>query len=875
VKSLVASLLGRVADRSLADSIAGDLEEGYRRRRSSSRAGAALWYWRTAIAILSQLAWRRIADGLAALTAVRFRGLGGEARQAARSLGRTPVVTLVIVATLALGFGLNTAIFSVVHGVLFRPLPFDRPHEIVFVHGALRGEVPSIFGTSYLTYQDFARAQVGFRGLATSTYWTFTVTGTEVPGRVVGQRVSGSFFPLLGMPALAGRTIGPDDDRPGGPEVVVISHGLWQRVFGGDPAVVGRNLSLNGQPARVVGVMPEAFRFPFDNVELWAPALGELDTIPRRSRFFTTFGRLKPATTMAEAEADLTRIAETLERQYPESNQHWRPVLRAAVPALTKEARPRLLLLFVAVVVVLLVACVNVTTLILARSVARRPEFALRTALGAGRWRLARITLLESAWLGAAGLGAGLALATPAVTVLRSLAPSNLPRLSGVTVNWTVAAWAAAAMAAFVCAGALAPLVSLRLLRLRGVKSATVAGRPGSWGRRALMAGQVAGAFALLVAAGLLTRSFSRVLAVDPGFDPHDLATMRVFLTPPAYRTLDQQVDYVTRALDALHTAPGVVSAAAVSQPPFDTEGSGTTLAAAVEGRSYAPGSHPIVAYRAVSASYFATIGLRALDGRGFTDEDRRGAPLVAVVNRTMAARLWPGESPIGRRFEFADGRIAGALTIVGVVGDVATDGLETAEPPSVYAPYLQRSLPFLRWMTLVARTEGDVAVQLPSLRARLQSVDPRQPLYGVGTMDAAIQRTLAERRFSLVLMALFAGLTLLLAAMGLYGTLAQRVAERSREIGVRLALGALPSHVFRLVMAEGAWLVAAGVGAGAGIVWLGVPLIRQSLFGVTAGDAWTYVAIALVLGAVTILAGAVPSRLAARTNPVTAIRGD
>jgi putative ABC transport system permease protein len=873
VRALLTAMLARLADEPLAASIVGDLEEGARRRQSTSRVGAEVWFWYAAAAITLHLAVRRVADAASTLAGTRLRGLGGEVRQAARSLARTPVASGVVILTLALGFGLNTAIFSVVHGVLIRPLPFDRPDDIVIVHGSLRGEAPSLFGTSYLDYQDFARQQQTFSGLATSTYWTFTVTGTDVPLRLVGQRVTGSFFPLLGMRPHLGRWIAPADDQPGAPEVVVLSHRLWTRVFGADPNAVGREVRLNGRAARILGVMPERFDFPFDTVELWAPALDELDSIPRRSRFFTTFGRLGRGATMRDAEADLARIAQSLAQQFPESNGDWRPSLRAAVPALTKEARPRLLLLFVGVVVVLLVACVNVTTLILSRAAGRRPEFALRIALGAGRARLARLTLLESAWLGAFGLGAGLALASPAVHLLRSLAPPDLPRLEGVGLNWTVAGWAAGAKAVFVCASALAPLVWLRLWQLRGVKSATVAGRVRTWGRRALIVSQVAGAFALLAAAGLLTRSFARVLAVDPGFNPEGVATVRVFLTPPTYRTLDQQIDYVTRALDALRSAPGVVSAAAISQPPFDTEGSGTTLGAAVEGQSYAPGSHPLVAYRTASVSYFRTMGLRLLEGRDFGEDDRRGAPLVAVINRAMATRLWPGESAVGRRFEFADGRKAGWHTVIGIVNDVATDGLETAEPQTVYAPYLQRSLPFLRWMTLVARTDGDVAPHLATIRARLQAVDPRQPLYGIATMDAAIARSVAERRFSLVLMTLFAALTLLLAAMGLYGTLAQGVADRSREMGVRLALGATPSQLFRLVMSEGAGLVAIGVGLGAVAFWLGVPLIRESLFGVTAGDAWTYVAIAAVLGAATLAASAMPSRLASRTDPVLAIR--
>lgn len=386
---------------------------------------------------------------------------------------------------------------------------------------------------------------------------------------------------------------------------------------------------------------------------------------------------------------------------------------------------------------------------------------------------------------------------------------------------------------------------------------------------------QIAGAVALLVAAGLLVRSFARVLAVDPGFDPANVATVRVFLTPPAYRTIDQQIDYVTRALETLRAMPGVVAASAVSQPPFDNEGAGTALAVAVEGRTYAPGTHPQALYRATDAAYFSTAGLQLLDGRGFSSDDRRGGPLVAVVNASMARQLWPGERAIGRRFEFADGRNAGWLTVVGVVNDVATDGLERTERPAVYAPFVQRTLPFLRWMTVVVRTSGDVTAALPSVRARLQAVDPNQPLYAASSMETLIAGSLSERRFSLMLMLAFAGLTLTLSALGVYGTLAQRVAERRREIGVRLALGARPGQVFRVVMIEGAALVAAGTALGALVVFVGVPLIRESLFGISPADAWTYVAIALLLTLTTVLATIVPSAAAARTDPVRAMRGE
>jgi putative ABC transport system permease protein len=626
-------------------------------------------------------------------------------------------------------------------------------------------------------------------------------------------------------------------------------------------------------PAEVIGVMPASFSFPFEDAELWAPMLDELSTVPRTSRFFSTVGRLSPGIGRADAQHEMVVLAAELERAYPDSNRDWRPVITVAVRAITKEARPRLLLIFGAVVVVFLVAYVNVGAIVVMRAGTRENALRLRLALGAGRWDVGRLLLLENAWLAAAGLGGGLLVAAPSVAALKALAPEALPRVANISLSWTVLGWAALVTLVFAVAAAFAPLARARVLALSGIRSAAVAGRQPGWGRRAVTAAQIAGAFVLLVAAGLLVRSFARVLDVNPGFDPGRLAMTRVFLTPPVYRTVEQQIDYVRRGLESLRSTPGVLGVAAVSQTPFDVDGGGTTLAAAVEGHTYPPGSHPVVSYRLVAPKYFDVIDLPLLDGRAFTDDDRRGGPLVGIVNLAMAESLWPGERAIGRRFAFADGRDAGWITVVGVVGDVATDGLERREPPVVYAPYVQRTLPFLRWMTFVLRTDGDPAAALPSIRSRLRDVDPRQPIYSASTMTAAIARSTAERRFSVVLMAIFAGLTLVLAALGVYGVLAQGVTARRRELGVRLTLGAVPGQIFRLVITEAVRLVVAGLIVGACATAVAAPFIREALFGVTVFDLPTYASIVVALGAAAFLAGAAPAVSAAHTDPVRTLR--
>jgi len=871
---MILRILRMLTDASLAEAIAGDLREERLRRASASAWRASVWYWSAAIGIVVHVLRSRAGEGIQRLAGRhQLVGLAGEARQALRSLARTPVAAAVVVVTLALSLGLNTAIFSVAHGVLFAPLPLDRPEEIVFIEGTRRSEAPSVFGTSYPDYLDLARDQRSFVGLATSCYWTFTVTGTAVPLRLVGHRVSGSFFPLLGARPMLGRWITPADDRTGGPEVAVISNGLWRRAFGGDPQAVGQRVMLNGRSAEIIGVMPASFAFPFEDVELWLPMLDEMDSVPRNSRFFTTVGRLRPEVSLGFAQAELTTIAVGLEERFPGTNKDWRPFLRSALATMTKEARPRLLLVVAAVLVVLVVSCVNIATLLAARVAQRRRELSVRIALGAGRWRLCRMMLLESGWLALAGAAGGLAVAFPALTVLKSLAPDGIPRISTVSISWSVAGWAGAAVAAVIATSASMSLFSLRPATL-APSAATVIGASPGWARRLLIAAQVAGACALLVGAGLLVRSFIRVLAVDPGFDAANLATLRVFLTPPRYVSIDRQLDFVTRGLELLQSGPGVVAAAAVSQPPFDTEGGGTSLAAAVDGRAYAPGTHPVVAYRPASAEYFSTLRLPLLEGRLFGPNDRRESPLVGVINRTMAGELWPGESPVGRRFEFADGRGAGWITVIGVVGNVATDGLERDEPPTVYAPFVQRSLPFVRWMTFVVRTERDVARELETLRARLQSIDPAQPIYAVRSMEQAISTSVAGRRFAVVLMLAFAAVTLVLAALGVYGNLAQRVAQRRQELGVRLALGAPPARIVRLVLAEAAALVGIGLVLGIVIALLGTPLVRDALFGVAVTDAWTWTGIVVVLALTGVLAAAGPALAAARTDPLRAVKG-
>jgi putative ABC transport system permease protein len=849
----------------LGDEIAGDANEAR---------------WSTA-----RLAAIGIGTAIRRARVPRFTGATGaaaDARQALRGLIRTPASTIVVILTLAAGLGINSAIFSVVYGVLFQPLPFRDPGRVVMIQG-IRGastSPPSIYSTSEADFRDFERGNRTFESLGLGGYWTFTLTNVATPQRMLGMAVTGRFFETLGTPPLLGRWLTMNDDRADaeGGRKAVISHLLWQREFAGRADAIGKTMMLNGQKTTVVGVMPASFRFPSPDVELWSPVANEMNDTPRNVRFLSAVGRLRTGITIEQASADLNAIAAALAVQFPDTNRDWSVAVVPAIRALTSTAREQLLLLFAAVIVVLLVAAVNVAGLMASRRSAREREFALRTALGAGRLRLARLSIFESGWLGIAGLALGLLAAGPCLTLLRGAAPTSLPRIDDVSLNLQVVAASTLAMIVITAACGLAPLWNRRLVRLAGdlasARTTSSSGRR-AFGRAGLVVTQVALAFVLLAGAGLLARSFSRVLAVDPGFDADRLMTMRVFLGPPKYRGIPEQVQYTGRALDQLRAVPGVTMATVVSQPPFDRQGGGTSLPTAVEGRTYAPGEIPNASYRVVAPGYFAAMKLPIREGRELSSTDGAGTEPVVVINATMARQFWPGESAIGKKVRWPQAGNAPALTVVGVAGNVATDGLEKQERPALYGPYAQRTLPYLRWLTFVVRTDGDPGARANELRAAMQAADPDQPVFGVETMDAIIGKSLAERRFALLLMLSFAALTLLVAMLGLYGALAQTVHQRRREIGVRLAIGSSPTQVFRAIAGDGLRLVIIGLAIGGAASAAASRSIEKLLFGVTPSDPWTYGLISLVLFAVAAVACAIPALRASRVDPVQALRAD
>jgi putative ABC transport system permease protein len=798
-----------------------------------------------------------------------------DARHALRLMRATPLTTAVLVITMTLGIGATTALFSVVYGVLFRPLPYYEPDRLMRIR-AVRAGRPAIPSISYDDFRDFEREERSFQHLAISVYWTFNATGRGLPTRLLGVRVTGECFPMLGVRPLHGRTILPSDDRPGGGNVVALSHGLWQSQFGGDPAILGQSVSMNGVPTTIVGVMPASFQFPSPEIQLWAPLADEMRGVPRNSRFMAAYGRLKEGVSPAQAEADLNAIAARLAARYPDSNAGWGARVTPAREVLTGDVRGALLTLFGAVAVVLLIACANVANLLSARAAARQRESAVRIALGAGTRRLVVQHLTEALMLASAGGLLGIAVAWGATEAVRRLAPPDLPRVDEIVLDAPVLLFALTAMIASALLFGVAPAHQTWTVdvapALHDSGRASTGGRGGRRLRAALVVAEIALAVPLVAGGGLLVRSFGRVLDVDPGFRADGLVSMDVFLVGPKYRRIADQKAYVSSALERISRLPGLAGAAAISQVPFSSRS--TDMRFRVDGQTPVPGEHPVADYRAASASYFETMGISVKAGRGILDSDTESSQPVTVINETMARRYFRDATrAIGQRLMWYQMPNPQWLTIVGVVNDVRSFGPERAENPAAYVPFPQRTLPFMHWMTFVARTSGDVASMLTSIRGGLLEVDPEQPVHSMTTIDTLLGKLVAERRFNMLLMTIFAAIGVVLAAIGLFGMLSFAVAQRTREIGVRMALGARPADVIRLVIRDGALLSAAGLAIGGVVALVATRAISSMLFGVTASDPVTFAAIVVVVATVTLVASYVPARRAASVDPIVVMR--
>jgi putative ABC transport system permease protein len=805
-----------------------------------------------------------------------FVDLWQDLRYGVRTLLKNPGFTAVAVIALALGIGANSAIFSVVNAVLLQPLPYRDPDRLVMVwedntKGGYPRNTPA--AANFLDWREQSRV---FEGMAAIANQSFALTGAGEPERIDGRRVSASLFPLLGVEPLLGRAFLPEEDQPGAGRAVILSHGLWQRRFGSDPNITGKALTLNGESHTVVGVMPAHFQFPAREDELWVPiAFTNEQAANRGTHYLQVVARLKPGVTVEQTQAEMSAIAARLQEQYPSQNTG---VGAAVVPLheqLVGDIRPALLILLGAVGFVLLVACANVANLLLARAAARQKEIAVRVALGASRMRLIRQFLTESVLLAAVGGVAGLLLSLWGVNLLKAFIPENISQVGAISIDAQVLGFTLLVSLLTGLIFGLAPATQASNFNLNetlkeGGRDSS-AGSRGNRIRAVLVVAEVAVSLVLLIGAGLLINSFLRLRSVDPGFRADNLLTMRIVLPELKYPDQARRAAFYAEALRRIEALPGVESAAVTNWIPLVRQGDSNSFT--VEGQpDPGPGRSPSVATRVVSPRYFDTMGIQLLRGRQFGEQDRADSPPVVIVSEAMARRSWPGEDPVGKRMKMGGyNSDAPWMEVVALVKDVRQFEL-TAEPkPQIYLHYEQPA--FFRPSNLVVRTEADPLGLAATVRKTVWEIDKDQPVSNISTMEDVLSESISRQRFSMLLLGIFAGVALVLAAVGIYGVMSYSVAQRTHEIGIRMALGAQAADVLKLTVGQGLRLVLVGVAVGLAAAFALTRLMASLLYGVSATDPATLVTISLVLISVALLASYVPARRATKVDPLTALR--
>jgi putative ABC transport system permease protein len=802
-------------------------------------------------------------------------GIRQDLRFAIRGLARNPGFTATAIFSLVLGIGASVAIFTVADNLLLRPLPYPDSGRLAMVwetnpriESAVRNVVAPGNFVDWQKQNDVFDAIGGF----------FDTRGVLAAGQrteeLKKQYVTGDLLPLLGVKPLRGRLFTPEEDRPGAAHVHIISYRLWQSWFGGDEGIIGRTVQIDSNPAQIVGVMPPNFFLRDRGVDLWEPlGLNPASDYRKTSgRWLLCIGRLKPGVGMETAQAHMSGLAKRYEAEYPQFDAGWGVRIEPLRESMVREVKTSLIVLLGAVGLLLAVACANVANLLLARLTARRRELAVRMSLGAGRARVLRQLLTESALLGVAGGAMGVAAAKAAILGLVAIAPPDLTSGTEVVLDLRIVAFA---FGLSVLTGVLVGLVPAFTTARAGLAAGLLEGgrsQIGGSGRlRAVLVGaEVALSVMLLVGGMLLFRSFAGLQAVNPGLDASNVLTFRVSLPMSRYKADAGRTRFFASAVEKLERLPGVRSASAISYLPFNGDAAGTSVA--IGGRPpAAPGQELVTIVRTAMPGYFRTMGIPLKQGRDFTAADNApAAPLRFIVNETFARRFLPGEAPLGKTISVAMARENPFAEIVGVAGDVKEDSLDHAPAPTAY--YVHAKLPY-NAMVLVARTAGNPLALAGAARRAILSLDPAQPIADVRSMDAVIAKTFSRQRFSAFLFSGFSGASLLLAAIGLYGVLAFSVASRTREIGVRAARGATPGDLVGMVVAAGARVAAAGTAAGiAGALALS-GLLRSLLFGVGPRDPATYVAVPLVLTAVALAAAWISARRAAKLDPMEALR--
>jgi putative ABC transport system permease protein len=798
-------------------------------------------------------------------------------RYAFRLLAKSPAFTLIAIFTLALGVGANTAIFSVVNSVLLRPLPFRDPSRLVLV--IEKSKYPTIT-VSYENYLDWRDQNHEFESMEAIYGNNMTFTAKGEPQRLIARFVTAGFFPLLGVSPSVGRNFTPEEDRAGGTPVAILSYGLWQRSFGGSNEVLGQVVNLDSQPYTVVGILPSGYKF-FQDADVFLPFHPWAKTLPDDRNWhpgILPVARLKAGVTIEQARAEMVGISKRLEQQYPLYNTGCSSDVILAHDQLVQSSRPALLLLLGAVSFVLLIACVNVANLLLARAASRGREVAIRTAMGATRARIMRQLLTESFILSLAGGALGLLLGWAALPPLLKISASSLPPDSKVGLDaWVFAFTAGIALLTGLFFG-IFPALRAAKLDLRETLNENSRGATAGPGRHllgnTLVSLEIALALLLLVGAGLLLRSFSRMQNVAPGFQADHLLVADVPVSQAAYAKPEQRFGFYDRLVDSAKALPGVRAAGAATFLPVS--GGGSVIHFNIQGRAPKSASDFIAAgYRAVTPGYFETLGVPLLQGRLFTAADRENAVAVCIINASMAKIYFPDINPLGQHMQLGATPIKEIpfMEIVGVIGDVRP-GLGTDPQAEMYLPYRQADgiLPVFQ-LSVVMRTAGDPLTQTSALRSALSQIDPNEPLVKVRTMDDNIAATVSQPRFRAWLIGIFAVLALVLAAVGVYGVMSYTVTQRTNEIGVRVTLGAEPPDIFRAIVGEGLRLALLGVGVGLVAALALTRLLRTFLFGISAYDPLTFIGVSALLTIVALAASFFPARRATQVDPLIALR--
>ncbi|HEV8337698.1 MAG TPA: ABC transporter permease [Candidatus Polarisedimenticolia bacterium] len=798
-----------------------------------------------------------------------MKSLWQDVRYGFRLLVHQPGFTTAAILTLGLGIGANTALFSVIHAVLLKPLPYADADRIMMVWSNNLSKGWDSFAVSPPDFLDFKKRSRRFETMVAFQSESLVLTGDAEPERLDGMLTTEGFFELSGVQPARGRGFRPEEFGEGKNRVVVLSHGLWKRRFGSNPEVLQKSLLLNGEPYAVVGVLPEQFRIPM-GADLLAP-LGFSDErlAHRGSRNLVVMGKLRPGGTVSGARAEVSGIAESLAKQYPDADTGWGATVNPLYEQIVGGVRPALVALFAAVGFVLLIACGNVTNLLLAHGSSRQKEIALRAAVGAGQGRLVRQLLTESVLLALGGGGLGLLLGGWGVDLLRALKPAGLPRIQELGMNPTVLLFT---LGLSLLTGLVVGVTPAFLISRSNLHDVLKEGGRGPSRLRQRLRGllvvsQVALSLVLLVGAGLQIRSFMQLMAVNPGFDATNALTFRVSLPGQKYAAGEPRSDFYRRTLESARALPGVKAVAAVNPLPFG--GDDLIYSVEVEGRPSPAGQNPSANWYSISSDYLQTMGIPIVKGRGFTEHDAPGAPRVALINETMARKVFPGEDPIGRRISMGIDPES-MREIVGIVRDVKHYGLESQVTMQMYEPFLQNPS---EGMTFVLRSDANPGSLAPAARRAVFALDRDLPVSQVQTLESLISDSSSQRRFNTVLIGLFALVALVLAAVGIYGVVAYSVAQRTQELGVRMALGAQKSHIFGMVLRQAMGLVTSGVIVGLAGAALLIRFIAHLLYGVGPFDAMTFFVTPLILAAVALLASYLPARRATRVDPAVALR--